>query len=129
MSSRARTGLATRLLRLRVQHDPPLNQQQAAALVGLSVRQYGRLERGEATASLATVRRIAAAYGVDPRLLVDGAPDGRDGALPPPSAADFARLEAKIDLLLEQLEPIAAGGRDEAGERPTSARRGAPQRG
>jgi transcriptional regulator with XRE-family HTH domain len=125
MSSRARTGLAARLLRLRVEHDPPLNQQEAAALVGLSVRQYGRLERGEATASLATVRRIAAAYGLEPRMLLDG----DDDALAAPSAADFARLEAKIDLLLEQLQPIAAGGREHASERPRGRRRRSPQRG
>jgi transcriptional regulator with XRE-family HTH domain len=122
MTSAARTDLSKRLLRLRVQHDPPLNQQQAAELVGLSLRQYGRLERGEATASLQTVARIAAAYGVAPRLLLDRDPDPGDGVVASPSAADFARLEAKIDRLLEQLEPVAAGGRDHASERPRSPR-------
>jgi len=107
MATLERTALSARLRRLRLRHDPPLNQQQAADLVGLSLRQYGRLERGEATASLATVARVADAFSVDPGMLLDGGlPPERDGGSGEraPSAADFARLEAKVDRLLARLE-------------------------
>ncbi len=102
-----RADLAHRLVGLREGHDPPLNQQEAAELIGLSVRQYGRLERGEADASLATIRKVAAAYGVRPHVLTGAEPSRLQATGQAPSLADFARLEAKVDLLLDHLGALS----------------------
>lgn len=104
----ARPGLSTRLLELRERHDPPLTQKEAAELIGVSLRQYGRLERGQADATLHTIRRIAAAYRVEPRLLT-----GVEDEVPAsPTYADLARLEHKLELLLDH---FGLSGADERG--------------
>jgi transcriptional regulator with XRE-family HTH domain len=104
MSSLAWPELCGRLSELRARHDPPLTQRQAADLIGLSVRQYGRLERGQANATLATIRKIAAAYGVDPQLLT--------GTPAAPASTDLARVERKLELLLEHFGLSADDGAD-----------------
>lgn len=96
MATLPRSGLSTCLLELRAAHDPPLTQREAAALIGVSLRQYGRLERGQADATLHTIRKIAGAYGVEPRLLTGAGPE-TPGA---PTSADLARLEHKVEILL-----------------------------
>lgn len=101
-----RTAFSSRLVALREQHEPPLNQQEAADLIGLSLRQYGRLERGEADATLATIRKIADAYGVEARLLTSAGDDRRRATGQAPSVADLARLEAKIDILLDHFDRL-----------------------
>jgi transcriptional regulator with XRE-family HTH domain len=128
MSSLAWPELCGRLSELRARHDPPLTQRQAADLIGLSVRQYGRLERGQANATLATIRKIAAAYEVDPQLLT--------GTPAAPAVTDLARVERKLELLLEHfglsaddgaghLEDAAAAvnGREHAHAAPARQRR------
>jgi transcriptional regulator with XRE-family HTH domain len=104
------TELSRRLVALREQHDPPLSQHEAARLIGLSLRQYGRLERGQANPSLTTARKIAAAYGVEPWLLTGGT-EQPVAVEQSPTLADLARLEAKIELLLAHfgLDSAAAG--------------------
>jgi transcriptional regulator with XRE-family HTH domain len=100
----ARTGFSSQLVMLREQHDPPLNQQEAADLIGLSLRQYGRLERAEANATLATIRKIADAYGVEPHILTGADDDRLTATRQTPTVADFARLEAKLDALLDHFD-------------------------
>jgi transcriptional regulator with XRE-family HTH domain len=105
MATLTRTGLSSRLVELRERHDPPLTQKEAADLIGVSLRQYGRLERGQADATMHTIRKIAAAYGVEPRVLTEADP------IPPafPTPADLARLEQKLELLLDHFGLSAAG--------------------
>jgi transcriptional regulator with XRE-family HTH domain len=139
MATLAWPELCTRLCELRAQHDPPLTQQQAADLIGVSLRQYGRLERGQANATLATIRKIAAAYGVDPSVLTGGGPE-RDAA---PTSADLARVEQKLELLLAHfglsageavpqqspdLAPALVHGRERGPGAPARRRRVAPDR-
>jgi len=99
-----RSDLSRRLAALRQQHDPPLNQQEAAEVVGLSLRQYGRLERGEADATLATIRKIADAYDVEPHFLTGAVSERFRPAAQAPGLGDLARLEAKLDLLLAHFD-------------------------
>jgi transcriptional regulator with XRE-family HTH domain len=127
-----RARLSRRLIALREQHEPPLNQQEAADLIGLSLRQYGRLERGQADATLATIRKIADAYSVQPQLLTGTDGDRLIATGQAPSAADFARLEAKINLILDRLDALPAdpGGRavPELGDLLHDARESRPTR-
>lgn len=99
-----KSTFAQRLRRLREQHNPPLNQKGAAKLIGMSLRHYGRLERGQADASIATIREIARAYKIDPTLLTVNGNERLTATGQAPTLADFARLEAKIDTLLDHFE-------------------------
>jgi transcriptional regulator with XRE-family HTH domain len=60
---RAQGRLAANIIRLRTQRK--LSQEQAAELIGLSVSQLSRLERGAVNSSLATMAACAVAFRVD----------------------------------------------------------------
>ncbi|WP_051142600.1 helix-turn-helix domain-containing protein [Gryllotalpicola ginsengisoli] len=60
-----------------------LTQEQLALLTGINPSNLGKIERGTANPSLATMTRIAVALGVDLGTLLSGVPP-----LPEPDAAD-----------------------------------------
>jgi transcriptional regulator with XRE-family HTH domain len=62
--------LAARLRGMREERE--LTQEQAAERIGLSIIQYGRLERGQANVSLATLVGVAAAFRVRVAELFEG---------------------------------------------------------
>jgi transcriptional regulator with XRE-family HTH domain len=87
------TPLGQRLEALR-QERGLTRQADAADLIGISLRTYGRLLHQPDNPGLATLMKIAAAYNVDHRDLIDA---------PPTPNGDLARLERKLDLILDAL--------------------------
>lgn len=54
----------------RKRHDQKLTQEELAERAGLSARYVGAIERGDVSASVTVLGRIADALGVDPAELV-----------------------------------------------------------
>ena len=54
----------------RARHDRKLTQEELAELAGLSARYLGAVERGDVSASVTVLGRIADALGIDPAELV-----------------------------------------------------------
>lgn len=59
----------------RAREDLNLTQGQVGTMAGLSAQVYGRIERGHMMPSVPTLRRIAAALGVEPGKLLGMTPE------------------------------------------------------
>jgi transcriptional regulator with XRE-family HTH domain len=101
------TPLGQRLEALRLEHGHA-TQADAATHIGISVRTYGRLlHHEEPPPTGSVIRKILAAYDLDPRDLADAVAD----TIRPPSTPGNAingelrliRLEHKLDLILNAL--------------------------
>jgi transcriptional regulator with XRE-family HTH domain len=101
-------NLPLRLRQLRA--DNALTQEQAAKRIKISLRHYGRLERGEDGPRADTIRKIARAYKIDPSVLTSSNGDRVTATRQQPTVADFARLEAKIDALRDDFRTHIANG-------------------
>lgn len=72
------TPLAIRLTRARDAAD--LNQEQAAAYVGVSVATYRRWERGEHEPTVSQLATVAVAFNTTTQALIDGTEADMDSA-------------------------------------------------
>jgi transcriptional regulator with XRE-family HTH domain len=118
-----REEFARRLVALREQHDPPLTQEQAAALIDVHPRQYHRWENAESTPYLSSIKKIADAYGIDQNHLIVSPEELGLAGGPPATREDLARLERKLDLILAAL---GAAPDAPAADQPNGAQPPAP---
>ncbi len=58
--------------------DRLLTQRELAAKAGLTQATVQRIETGTSRARISTIRRLAAALGVDPKALIGSLPEDRD---------------------------------------------------
>ena len=96
-----REQFAAVLLDLRRQHR--LSAEKAARKIGISTRQYSRLEGATSTASLDTIDKAITAYNVDPTVFL-GEPEVTPGDV----ATRLQGLEGKVDRLLSEMVPALA---------------------
>ncbi|WCB94446.1 hypothetical protein DSM104299_03183 [Baekduia alba] len=101
-----RAGIGPLLTRLRQEHDPPLTQRQAAELVGVDIRNWGNWERENAAPALASILRISETFGISTQDFIQ--PASTDDTTPA-TRAEIARLESKMDLLLDHFDILPAG--------------------
>lgn len=100
---RIRQRVASRLLAWR----GALSQQTAAARLGISYRQYQRLERGQSTGRWRTLEQIADGLGISVADLI-GVEESAFPASPrPPGTLDLG--DGRFDRLLEELAGLRSG--------------------
>lgn len=94
---------ARRLRELREQHDPPMNQEEAARFLDINTRHYTRMETAKISRPhIATLQKIADRYRVPvDRLIVETVPPARL------TDDDLRRIEAKLDAVLELVAALA----------------------
>ena len=95
-------AFARTLIRLGERHL--LSQEERADKIGISARQYARWEEGQVVPRLSNVRRVAAAYNIDPTLFLAELSDD-SGSL----EDRLDRIEQALFLLLEDRGLTHAG--------------------